>query len=451
MRAGDLLAVAGEGLWRTRLRTALATTGVMVGTGAMVSMLSFSHGAQRRVSDEMTSLGLFETLHVTARPGDDGAPPRPLDQAARDELRAIDGVTAVFPMTSFDAQATLAGVTAAASVQGLALDVLAATPACEVTSGRLFTEDAAREAVVSAAWLAARKLRPEDAVGQELTVKASGRGEIAVRMAVQQLARLGLPERLLPGVERALAALVESFLPSRITLRVVGVAELHRGPGFRFGDLLIPAAVAASVDHLSFANPVELLAAVSAPPGTGWRTLQVKLASQRDADRVTRAVEAAGFKVFGFAAQFREMRRFFLLFDGLLAAIGLMALSIAALGIVNTMLMAVLERRREIGVLKSLGAREGEVRLLFLLESAQVGLLGGAAGVLLGWGVSRVLAVGLAWWMRRQGVPPVDPFVFTPLIALGSVAFAVAVGALAGLLPAARAARVDPVRALRAE
>jgi len=451
MKVGDLLSVSVEGLWRTRLRTALAATGVMVGIGAMVSMLSFSHGVQRRVSDEMSSLGLFETLHVTAREGEDGSPPRPLDREAMAELRGIDGVTAVFPMTSFDARATLADLTAEARVQGLALDVLAATPACELTSGRLFADDDAREAVVSASWLAERKLEPGEVIDQEVTVTTSGRGEIAVRMAVQQLARLGLPERLLPAVERALGELVERFLPSRVTLRVVGVAELHRGPGFRFGDLLVPVGVAAAVDHLSFSNPVELLAAVSAPPGAGWRTLQVKLASQRDATRVSEAIEAAGFRVFSFAAQFREMQRFFLFFDGLLAAIGLMALSIAALGIVNTMLMAVLERRREIGVLKSLGAHEGEVRLLFLLESAQVGLLGGAAGVLLGWAVSRGLAVGMAWWMRRQGVPPVDPFVLTPLIAAGSVAFAVVVSGLAGLLPASRAARIDPVRALRAE
>jgi putative ABC transport system permease protein len=128
------------------------------------------------------------------------------------------------------------------------------------------------------------------------------------------------------------------------------------------------------------------------------------------------------------------------------------ALVVAALGIINTLLMAVLERYREIGTYKALGASNGDIRLLFLTEAGLVGLLGGLGGLLLGWVVSMVLGLVVNEYARQQGVhQAVVAFAFPWYLLGGAVLFAVVISVLAGVYPASRAARVDPIRALRGE
>src|SRR5262249_50776907 len=96
------------------------------------------------------------------------------------------------------------------------------------------------------------------------------------------------------------------------------------------------------------------------------------------------------------------------------ALLGFIALFVASLGIANTMIMSILERTREIGILKSLGAEDGEVRALFLAEAATIGLLGSMAGILLGLAVSRVASLIAHAVMRRQEIPPIEMFYLPP-------------------------------------
>jgi putative ABC transport system permease protein len=138
-------------------------------------------------------------------------------------------------------------------------------------------------------------------------------------------------------------------------------------------------------------------------------------------------------------------------FDLALGVIGLIALITASLGIVNTMVMSITERRREIGVLKSLGAYELDIRGLFLVESGVIGILGTAAGILFGWGITRIVSAVAQAYMRSEGIPAMDLFALPVWLVLIAVGVGVGVSVLAGFYPAARAARVDPVEALRNE
>jgi ABC-type antimicrobial peptide transport system permease subunit len=161
------------------------------------------------------------------------------------------------------------------------------------------------------------------------------------------------------------------------------------------------------------------------------------------------SIEAMGFKTFSFAAEFEQIQQVFLYFDLALGLVGLIALLTASLGIVNTMVMSITERRREIGILKSLGADERDIRLLFLVESAVIGFLGAAGGILSGWIITRIAAAVAKAFMENEGIPPIDPFSL-PLWLIGiSMAIGIVVSIVAGFYPAARAARVDPVEALR--
>lgn len=126
-------------------------------------------------------------------------------------------------------------------------------------------------------------------------------------------------------------------------------------------------------------------------------------------------------------------------FTGLLLGLGAVALLVGGIGVANTMVISVLERRGEIGLRRSLGATRGQVRVQFLTESLLLSVLGGAAGVLLGAGVTAVYAA-------TQGWPTVVPL----WVLGGGVAATVLIGGCAGLYPAIRAARLSPTEALGA-
>ena len=121
-----------------------------------------------------------------------------------------------------------------------------------------------------------------------------------------------------------------------------------------------------------------------------------------------------------------------------LGGIAAISLFIGGIGISNTMFMSVLERRREIGILKSIGATELEIRNLFVIESALIGFFGGIAGIMLGWVLISLISIVANF-----------PAAFTLPISLGALSFSVIVGVIAGAIPASQAARLDPIEALR--
>jgi len=125
---------------------------------------------------------------------------------------------------------------------------------------------------------------------------------------------------------------------------------------------------------------------------------------------------------------------------------------VAALGVTNTMIVAIYERTREIGIMKAIGASRGDVLKLFMAEASLIGFLGGVVGLVLG----SLLGRGVDWvahlYLQAQEVTGIGSLSVVPWwLAAGAVAFATLVGLVAGVYPAFQAARLDPVAALRYE
>ncbi len=206
-------------------------------------------------------------------------------------------------------------------------------------------------------------------------------------------------------------------------------------------------------------NPDLIVAArtaegLSAVREHGFNTVIVEVERLEDVKPVTKTiVDKLGFNA-GSRAEFVEREQFtYRLIFTAMTVVAVVALLVAALGIMNTMLMSVLERVREIGIMKAVGARNSHIQLMFLIEGALIGLVGGLLGLLLSWTatfpgdvwVRSTVESGLSIKLQES------IFTFPWWLLVGAPAFACLVTTLAAYYPARRAARIDPVKALRHE
>ena len=177
--------------------------------------------------------------------------------------------------------------------------------------------------------------------------------------------------------------------------------------------------------------------------------MTIKVERSQFTKDVQTGVRALGFQTFSIIDAIEDATRAFIILDIVLGLIGSIALAVSSLGIMNTMVMSILERTREIGVMKAIGGSDADVRGIFLVEASVIGVIGGAAGVFLGWAVSRVINIGANIYIERQGGTAATLFSMPWWLILGAIGFSLLVSLAAGSYPARRAARLDPIQALR--
>jgi len=156
-----------------------------------------------------------------------------------------------------------------------------------------------------------------------------------------------------------------------------------------------------------------------------------------------------GFETFSLMDQLEEINTVFIFMDLFLFAVGMIAIVVASLGIINTMVMSIMERYKEIGIMKAVGASNKDVKKIFFFESGVIGFMGGIFGLALGWIVSVIINLIINGIAVGQGVPNMNYFSFPWWLCLGAIVFSIFVSLIAGIYPTLRAAKVDPVVALR--
>ena len=188
----------------------------------------------------------------------------------------------------------------------------------------------------------------------------------------------------------------------------------------------------------------------------GYNQAVVKVEDVGQVLEIADQITQMGYQAYTPQSFVQGINSFFLILQVIFGGVGAIALLVAAIGIANTMAMAILERTREIGLMKAVGATNRDVLSIFLGEAAGIGFIGGLGGVLLGWSAGQIINVlalaYLAGQAAQQGGPPPTSAVYTPLwLPAFALIFSTLIGLLSGLYPALRAATMVPVTALKYE
>ena len=245
-----------------------------------------------------------------------------------------------------------------------------------------------------------------------------------------------------------------SIVPSEKKFHVVGVTPASDSGGgqvgFNTGGMYLPLAVAEKMQVVQ-GSDLRDVSRSSQAEGQRYSALNIRAKNPAAVAQIESSVAHMGFAAFSLIDVTRNLRTFFAIFDLFLGIFGSLALAVASLGIINTLVMAILERRREIGVLKALGAADRDVRQLFFAEAGVMGFVGGIFGVLLGWAIGQAIHLATTFYLKRQGMNTPNIWSVPLWLVLGAIIFAVVVSLASGIYPASRAARLDPVEALRYE
>jgi putative ABC transport system permease protein len=468
MKAYDLAELAVRNLRESVLRNSLTTVGISVGVASLVAMLSLGIGLQQLATRRLVRSGLFDTVVVTSRRdlrnfnrGDDAGGPDPaqspvLDEPSRQKIEQLPNVMEAYPDLRFITSFTYEDKPHLTMAAGVPFSYKT-NDAFEGMQGSFFSSDMAPEVILQKSFVAellgkTPKPGTEEAPVAELAKPLVGK-EMTMRYAEKVDSATPATERneSTSNESTEAAATTYSIQSHELKLRIVGVTDLDpdsmRGPVR--ARVLLPLKLLESLHVMQPTAMRDTTQATSKTPT--YSTVSVRVKNPGKIQLVEDAIKKMGFNTFSILDATRSVRRFFTVLDLFLGIFGSLALAVASIGIVNTLVMAILERRREIGIMKAIGASDYDVKKLFFAEAGVMGLLGGALGVALGWTIGRVINLGTNVYLRSQDLAP-EQIWFVPWWLVGSaIVFAIVVSLLSGLYPAARAARLDPVQALRYE
>ncbi len=465
MKTYDMAELAVRNLRESFLRNSLTTVGISVGVASLVAMLSLGIGLQQLAGRRLQKSGLFDTVVVTSRrdlrsfsreqeeTGPAPAESPTLNEDARQKIAQLPDVLEAYPDIRFITELRYEDKPYLTMMAGLPFSAKN-NDAFDGMQGNFFSSDTASEVILQKSFAAQLLGKTPKAGAEEPSVVELAKPLLGTQLTMRYAERTATAATNASDTKENSsnpAGSSYSVVSHEVMLKIVGVCDLDPDSmrGQARARIFLPLKLA---QGLHVMQPSDLRDTTNLASGTpAYTTVEVHVKSPTQVQPVEDAIKKMGFNTFSIVDATRSLRLFFAVLDLFLGIFGSLALAVASIGIINTLVMAILERRREIGIMKAIGASDGDVKGLFFAEAGVMGVFGGIVGVALGWTIGRVINLGTNVYLKRQHFPPEQIWFVPWWLVLGAIGFAIVVSLLSGLYPASRAARLDPVQALRYE
>lgn len=433
MKLPDLLRTAFLNLWRRKLRAFLTVLGMVIGTSSIVVMVSLGVGMRQSMIDSYASMGSLTNItvnnyrYVESSDGQSSTYKEvKLDKKAVDEIRKIPGVEGAMPQIT---------------AWGMAM------------SGKYATDVSIMGIDMEQAELFGIKLAEGEYPGSKLS---GGKVQMVVPSSFYNNFYDPNASRWSPAIDKNGNSKVTSRSRLKLTFDYSNVYTNQPGdPGQQKGKIytLVPTGMLEEsgndfswycimdikvLEKLAKENPNYI-----SLNKKNYNQVIVKCKDIDDVLTVKAQIEEMGFGASCIQEWLQQSEEQLKQTQYLLGAIGGVSLLVAAIGIMNTMMMSIYERTKEIGIIKVLGCRMSNIAGLFLTEAAYIGFFGGALGLGLSYGLSLVLNN----FLESSGFKSIIPL----YLAVGALAFSVVVALISGLYPAMRAMKLSPLAAIRNE
>ncbi len=432
MKLGDMLRTAFMNLWRRKLRAFLTVLGMVIGTSSIVVMVSLGVGIRQSTIESYASMGSLTNITVSSWrwvPSADGSSgtstEKKLDKKSVETFKTIPGVIAVMPQIQTYGMIKSGKWVSDCNIMGIDQEV-AAQFGIDLSEGRYpaYKRGGSTYEIVMSQDVLNWFYDPN--TGRQATDNDGNS-----RVTLDSRFQLTFDSRNIyqsgMGISEG-----EEPLGKMYRLEAVGLVSPNNNE-FSWYCLMDLEAL----KKLAKENPSMNL------DTSVYNQVLVKCADTDAVSSVKAAIDEMGFGTSSLQDAVEQAEQQMQQIQYLLGAIGGVSLLVAAIGIMNTMMMSIYERTREIGIIKVLGCRMGNIAGLFLCEAAYIGLFGGALGLGVSYGLSQVINMLVGGSGFRSVIPL--------YLAAGALGFSVLVAMISGLYPALRAMRLSPLTAIRNE
>jgi len=434
MNISDLLATAFLNLWRRKMRAFLTVLGMVIGVASIVVMVSLGIGIKQATIDSYAGTGSLTTIRVNSwsyvENGSGGGSSREteLNKKSVSAMKQIEGVQTVMPLVTIYGMLKSGRYATDAAILGVTAED-AEEFGLELSEGELpGSGGSTTYEMVLGSWTLDSFYDP---VTYRQAVDSSGNSKVTSSSRMQ----LTFDYRNIyqSQLDYSSDDTDQTPLGNYYTVKVTGVMSQDNNDYSYYCLMDIDALeklAKANTDYVSYDSNT-------------YDTVLVKCTSIDYVKSVKTAIEEMGYGTYSLQDAVEAAEESTKNVQYLLGAIGGVALLVAAIGIMNTMMMSIFERTKEIGIIKVLGCRIDNIAGLFLAESAYIGLFGGALGLGLSFGISGILNQILVSSGLRSIIPA--------YLAFGAVGFSIVVALIAGMYPAVRAMKLSPLAAIRNE
>jgi putative ABC transport system permease protein len=398
MKSNDLIKLSTRMFKARTGRTVLTVFGMGIGIGAILFLVGLGYGLQKTLLQAITTSESLLTIDVM--PNEENSGLR-LDKDRITEFSEMKEVAEVSPAVNLPAKINFEDLTSDAVAVFIEPSFLKLSGA-KASQGSLLKENNSRQVVISSALSKVFNEDPAGMIGKSFSFAVNVPGEAATENSQEKLVSLDAP------------------------FEISGVIESE--------DVLFYV----QAGNLNGVSPI-----------AAYSQVKVKCRTSGDLNQVKSQLSEEGFSVSALSEKVDEITKLFNIINVILALFGVVALSVSAIGMFNTMTVALMERIQEIGIMKAVGASRRDIFWMFVTESTVMGFFGGLCGIVLGYVAGRISNAAINFIAARFGGQPIElfffPFWFVALI----LAFAVFVGFATGVVPARRAGATDPLSALQ--